>query len=111
MDLDNYSSILQNGFNIDERPVYTSIDKSAARNAISNSRADVQRARYEGKLDRGIIASDIPYEIFTELLQGGDIKIQAYSGFDGANLNTQEVKLSSEKAVQVFNTYRRPEGE
>ena len=91
--------------------VYTSMDKGTAVDAIKYSRPDVERARYEGRLDRGIIASDIPRSVFEELLNNGDIEIRPYQGFDGADLRSYEVRLVNENAIQTFNMYRRSEPE
>jgi len=105
----NAHKILTEGLDMRGSNTYTSTDKRVAQDAIKWERPDVQKALYERKLDRGIIASDIPKSEFLDLASNGSIEYRQYQGFDGANLQTIEVVLMDSKAKEVFNRYRRPD--
>ncbi len=101
---DNYNEINQNGFNNTRTPVYISTDIDAANDAIYN-RYDYKFLSYEMKdIDSGIIESEIPKELWDNLISSGDIiERQGYQGF-GGKLETVEYQFNK-NAIEILNKY------
>jgi hypothetical protein len=104
---DNLQDILLSGLSTNPKklPAYVSSDREAAKDVIFNN-YDVKCGNIDPKKNAGIVASDIPQDIWDVLKERGSIKERTYHGFSG-QMNTVEYQLKDKAAVEAFNAWSR----
>ncbi len=99
--IDNASVIKSKGFDMRKNATYTSPDYKAAQDAIDHRK---QNFPHE-VTDPDVIKSSIPESEFNSLEEGIDYVVRPYGGFYGADLDSSEILLKSDRAKELYNKY------
>lgn len=95
--INDASRIRVQGFDPSRGTAFVSRDFDAARNAIGPSRYEVSQGLAR---DPGLIESRIPIADFNRVLSPLE---RPYGGFFGSNLNSSEIPLRTQEAIELFN--------